>query len=42
MWSQDEGTTPEFHEFSSEADSVMEYAVAVWTRWMTDIPTKLI
>jgi len=37
----DDNSTPIANEFNKEADSVMEYAVGVWARWMTDIPSKL-
>jgi hypothetical protein len=29
-------------EFTSEADSITEYGFSIWTRWLTDIPTKLV
>lgn len=28
-------------EFLHEADSVTEYSIGVWVRWLTDIPDKL-
>lgn len=28
-------------EFTSEIDSITEYAFGVWTRWLTDFPDHL-
>ncbi|CAK87360.1 unnamed protein product (macronuclear) [Paramecium tetraurelia] len=46
QWNSNKDTviqTPEFivQEFTNEIDSVTEYAVGIWTRWLTDFPDHL-
>ncbi|CAK89738.1 unnamed protein product (macronuclear) [Paramecium tetraurelia] len=47
QWNSNKDTviqTPEFivQEFTNEIDSITEYAVGIWTRWLTDFPDHLV